>query len=359
LFKSITLTNFQSHIASKIDFTPGINLITGTSDHGKSSIIRALKWVAFNRPDKDTGLRNDQTTEKDEYSVSLETNEGTTVTRYKTDTLNGYRLSTQKEPLKAIRSDVPTEVQDVLCMTDVNLQEQHNPYFLLNDRPGAVAATFNEMIGLAVMDLCVNEAKKDVNQSKSTLKIIDADLDRIDKEISKLIDTTELQKNLLTLEELYKELLIIEHNIEGHNDIISQYNECLQSIENITPLVDYTTKKLNTIDKMYKRWDLYTNKYNAIVSILNTYTTVENTLNKVVASIPIVDINEIQLKYTALCALQDINDNMLTIETQYQEKYTQLSIISTQILAAEEKFNTEFSTYSSCPLCNSVICKDV
>ncbi len=45
---SLQLVNFQVHTGLIIDFSPGITTIVGPTDHGKSSILRALRWVCLN-----------------------------------------------------------------------------------------------------------------------------------------------------------------------------------------------------------------------------------------------------------------------------------------------------------------------
>ena len=47
---TITIKNFQSHKKTVITLAPTLTAITGKSDHGKSSIIRALRWVYNNKP---------------------------------------------------------------------------------------------------------------------------------------------------------------------------------------------------------------------------------------------------------------------------------------------------------------------
>ena len=45
----IFVEGFQSHELS-FHLGNGLNVITGPSDSGKTSIIRAVRWVAFNEP---------------------------------------------------------------------------------------------------------------------------------------------------------------------------------------------------------------------------------------------------------------------------------------------------------------------
>ena len=50
MIKSLELFNFQSHAHTLIEFSDGVNIISGTSDSGKSAILRALRWVIRNEP---------------------------------------------------------------------------------------------------------------------------------------------------------------------------------------------------------------------------------------------------------------------------------------------------------------------
>ena len=50
MIQSLALKNFQSHKDTLIKFDPGVNVIVGSTDSGKSAIIRALRWLVWNRP---------------------------------------------------------------------------------------------------------------------------------------------------------------------------------------------------------------------------------------------------------------------------------------------------------------------
>lgn len=50
MIHGIHIINFQSHEKSELVFTPGVNVITGSSDSGKSAILRAIQWLCTNRP---------------------------------------------------------------------------------------------------------------------------------------------------------------------------------------------------------------------------------------------------------------------------------------------------------------------
>ena len=45
MIKEINIKNFQSHDNTNLILDSGVNVIVGSSDSGKSAIIRALRWV--------------------------------------------------------------------------------------------------------------------------------------------------------------------------------------------------------------------------------------------------------------------------------------------------------------------------
>jgi DNA repair exonuclease SbcCD ATPase subunit len=46
---SLHLVNFETHKDSLIEFSPGMNVIRGSTDQGKSTIRRALTYVVFKK----------------------------------------------------------------------------------------------------------------------------------------------------------------------------------------------------------------------------------------------------------------------------------------------------------------------
>ena len=55
--KQLRLKNFQSHEDTVLDFVPGLNVLLGNSDTGKSAIVRAIRWLFYNEPAGDEFLQ--------------------------------------------------------------------------------------------------------------------------------------------------------------------------------------------------------------------------------------------------------------------------------------------------------------
>ena len=50
IIKYVRLKRFQKHDDTKLEFSPGLNIIIGETDNGKSSIVRAIRWLIENKP---------------------------------------------------------------------------------------------------------------------------------------------------------------------------------------------------------------------------------------------------------------------------------------------------------------------
>jgi len=353
LFKSITLRNFQSHINTCVPLSPGITLITGTSDHGKSAIARGFKWAIINRPYKDVGLRNETVDDKTEFSVALELDDGTTVTRFKDNNTNGYRLSTQVEPIKVIKTDVPQEIQDVLKMTDINIQEQHNPYFLLNDKGSAVAAAFNEMVGLSVMDQCVEEARVEVNLAKAALKSTEVEVVRVHKELSKVVDTTDIEVILSQVHTLNAEYIATESKLSEFNYIIDAYQKYSAAINVYAPIVQQCEEEVVAIEKVFKRLELCTGKMHDMTGVIDTYTKTSTAIQKI--TIPTINTVLIEDLLTQVDNLDTTCVDMDVLITSYTTSKTKVADVHVEVDTTQIVLDDLLLQYTDCPLCGSVL----
>src|SRR5687767_10377413 len=86
--KQIRLSNFQSHADTTVDLHPGVNVIIGHSNVGKSAIFRALNWVLRNRPSGTGFIRHGQK----EVEVTISSDEGC-VLRQRGKSKNSYQVT--------------------------------------------------------------------------------------------------------------------------------------------------------------------------------------------------------------------------------------------------------------------------
>jgi len=253
MIRTVEITNFQSHKSTVLDFHEGVNIIKGRSHSGKSSIIRALKWALLNRP-VGFHFKSHFSGKKDETTVAIEFDDDGYIVRTKGTGINEYRGSGIEGKLEAIRSDVPEEISTITRMSEINVLEQGDPYFMLQETPGKVAKMLNNIVGLDVIDetmtkinSIVSTSVKDSNYKKKDLEKVEGDLlslvylDNVVplvEEISKLITkhdslvqvTSSLRRKIKELEDVDEtiqeidEWLTIEDSfleIKGHLEAFS------------------------------------------------------------------------------------------------------------------------------------------
>lgn len=226
MIDKIQIESFQSHKWTEFDLPKGVTVITGSSDSGKSSIIRGLKWLFQNKPQGDS-FRNNNTKDKNPVSVTAVFDDGSYAIREKSKKGNYYFLDTD-DPLQALRTDVPDEVQDVTRMKAVNIQSQHpnDQYFLLTDSPGQVAKQFNEVAGFEIMDKALAKVNSVVRETDSELKFITAEIETGTGKVKEMEWIPEALTKV-------KKLKILETEIEEEENALEELDSLCLDIDKV------------------------------------------------------------------------------------------------------------------------------
>jgi hypothetical protein len=224
MLREIKLKNFQSHRHSVLPLQPGLNVITGPSDTGKSAIVRAFKWLALHEPI--SGL---MTNGESEMSVRVIADGPNVIERFKDAREYGYRLNDLGKFLACAR-DQPLPISTVLNLTPENFQSQFSPHYLLSLTPGQVAREINRVIALTDIDRAISWLKE---RSKANNILLEA----TEQEIKGLEDYLEANSNVPKMGTLL-ELL------KGENTAIERYS---RERGDLSQMVD----EINHLRKVY------------------------------------------------------------------------------------------------------------
>ncbi len=167
--EKIVLKNFQCHKKLTLDLTHLVVSIVGGSDRGKSSIIRALRWLATNRPGGSGIIRRDGGETENRTAVVHLRIDGRSIKRVRGPGRNSYRIDGRT--LKAFGSGVPDEVENLLNMSSINFQLQHQPSFLFSLSPGEVARELNSVINLSEIDRVQSRLASDLRRARATAEV--------------------------------------------------------------------------------------------------------------------------------------------------------------------------------------------
>jgi len=160
MINKATIKNFQSLRDCSIEFSPGINTITGPSDEGKSAILRALRWALLNMPKGD----HFRTFDTKKTSVELELDDGT-ITRIKGSSENAYVINGTTH--RAFGTQPPEEALSLHNLTEINIQRQTDGYFWFSLTPAEVSKRLNDIVDLSLLDVAstnINKRQRQVNQ---------------------------------------------------------------------------------------------------------------------------------------------------------------------------------------------------
>lgn len=248
MIKSITITNFQSHVKTELTFAKGVNVIVGSSDSGKTAIIRALRWTIFNKPSGDTICSSwgGQT------SVSVDTDEGMVEKRKGKD--NGYILTPQggqSTTFKAIGTGVPDEIASLFNINEINLQYQLDSPFLLSNSPGEVAQHFNRVARLDKIDQATSEINSALRAYEQDIRFLEANLNKQEEQLRTFDYLDKMEVEVEVLEELDKQVNTLWRNRSKLNNLIIDYRITEQTIAKHAPLLALE-KDVLRIDKLRK-----------------------------------------------------------------------------------------------------------
>ena len=297
--KSISLKNFQGHTNSKITLDPNVTALIGESDAGKSSIIRAIKWITTNRP-LGTVFKNYNATARDPFSTYLEFDDGVKIGLDKKDyVINGKTIT-------KFGTTVPYEVEDTIALNDLNIQSQHDKYFLLQDTSGNVAKRLNELVSLDIIDFVLKNVNSDIRSSNK-------ETEDFKDRVSNTKDAIDVFKRLPHVEELVSSL-------ESKIDVCDADRNTLDVVQSIYTSIMLNKDKVKNIDE----WLNIEDSVKKIMDLFTIRTEAKDSLTFVETSIETVHTYQERIKLcdhtiTAEPKLEKILDTIKTHDNAQEE----------------------------------------
>lgn len=145
MITKLIIRRFQTHTYRVLELDR-VNTIVGTNDRGKSAILRALRWLATNKPRGSDFVQHGAPNTSVTAIV-----DGHRITRIKGKDDNVYVLDGKE--LGAVGTEVPRDVADVLHLDEaINFQGQHDAPFWFGESSAEVSRRLNEVVDLSVID---------------------------------------------------------------------------------------------------------------------------------------------------------------------------------------------------------------
>jgi DNA repair exonuclease SbcCD ATPase subunit len=294
MIDSISLSNFQSHKDSTLKFSDGVNAIVGSSDSGKTAILRAIRKLAFNKPSGDEMKSH----WGGKMQIEMLTDDAHVV--YSKDREAEYILGDTH--FKAFGTEVPQEIGDALNLNTDNVQSQLDAPYLLSETAGAVASHFNAIAHLEVIDRATSNINSAIRELTSDIKYSEG------QEVS-------LKGNL----EKFQYLEQFESEVQELEGLKKQYDALVDSRRKLQVLVDKIGFLKIDIDKASKLLPLE-KPVNDILVLIELRA--EKDIEAVKLDKLIVQIKEVRSKLTNQNAVLSIEKPVDDLLKLYKEKET-------------------------------------
>lgn len=229
MLEKLKLTNIQKHKALELTFSPGVNVIYGSTDSGKTSILRGLLWVILNRNTGQLLVNNEVQPRVCEVVLTID---GQEITRSWGASNNTYALNGHE--FKSFRTSVPSEIATLVNIGSVSIQERRDLPFMVYYKASENAEQFSSMLNITEIQTTITNCNKKVKAVQ----------DAVNAEQEKLIGVNTELTALAGLDDAEKEF----HGIQGKVVVAEKQTSLLNAT--IRPLIDQFDKATATINTL-------------------------------------------------------------------------------------------------------------
>jgi len=248
----LSLENFQAHSNTDIDIE-GMTVITGKSNAGKSSIIRALLWVITNKP---TGTAFIKHGKKD---VSVWFNN--VLFRERSPKLNRYGIiiEGETENYDAIKTDVPKPVEQYLNLVSANIQRQRDVDFLIGLTPTAAGALLDSTLHLTDISMIEAEAARKCREAVENVNKGKKDLEEAEGLLASMDWLPEANKTNEKIKTLRENLKAWDYTLARAGELVKTYcalNEKVVDLswtKAVNELLEDHAKQRQNLEALYQR----------------------------------------------------------------------------------------------------------
>jgi exonuclease SbcC len=361
LIQSIDIQNYQSHKKTILQLCNGVNSIIGSSNCGKTAILRALYWAIYNRPGGISYIshwnrdKNDKPIKSTFVRVTNDSNvierrKGKVKVNDESKDFNGYIVNGKN--LEAIGQDVPDEVSKSFNLDSVNIQRQMDAPFLLSESAGEVARFFNSTIRLDLIDRVLSKAeskRREANKEKIRLDNENIELSKEIETFNWLDDAEVLANRIEKIENRVEDITDNHWKLTG--SIIS-YNDSLAIIssqEVILSAVPIVNKIVSVQESLEQNTERYERLQNLSEQWLEQNTTIEGTADFSKALLLIEKIDNFRKEIYKKVQLKEKLEETIK---DWNIKYTEKDLLATQILEYEKQLP------KLCPICEKPLNKE-
>src|SRR3990167_1552672 len=196
MFERLRLQGFQKHADLKVVLDSKITTFVGESDKGKSSILRALRWVCLNEAPAGDFIHWDAA----EARMTLWLDGGQKVCRSRSKSSNSYSLG--ETEYKAFGVNVPDPIAKLVNTAEVSWQGQFDRHYLFSLTPPERARQLNAVVDLGVIDEVLATLAGAARKAAAEVNVTESRLAAAEAKVADLAYLADLDADLAAVEEL-------------------------------------------------------------------------------------------------------------------------------------------------------------
>ena len=339
--KKVELHNFQSHEYTEMEFDRGLNVILGNSDVGKTAILRAIKWALYNEPKGDYFIRQG---EKD-VSCKVTFSNGVVVERLKTPSKNSYFLvdaSGNEMRFEGFGIDVPKEITDVTNMykvsldnsnnkTILNISEQLDGPFLLNDQASLRASAIGRLIGVNYVDDALRTVVRDNKRTNQEIVELIKNKEDLKKQLDEFSYIKEYKEKFEKITQIRNKIKKLKDKLELCSKIKENFYKNKFELEEISTILE-KFKNLNTVEIIIPNLESYILKENNFENYLNKIIKTDNEINLIINNLEKLKyLDEISLKVSQISEYKNNLSIYENLYDKYKKNIRELSEVNNDI----------------------------
>ncbi|NIK67898.1 AAA family ATPase [Paenibacillus sp. BK720] len=296
----VKVWGFESHIASEYTLDPGLTVITGASDSGKTSgTLRAIRWLAEGQPSGEDFLhtiRNEAGEiihQAEEAGVEVTLDNGVVIKKTRRKGKTKYWVTGYDEPFE--KAEVPEAVKEALGIRStvygrdaqgkpelevhLNFAYQLDTPFLLSQPGSAGAKVLGKLAGTESIDQALKSVAKDTYAARSEKAAADKEYERKVMQALDYQDLDDIKAQIDAAEWLAEQ---IDKDLAKQSDLLSlrmqldratnQLAEAAATLDRLTD-VPSLEEDLKEIEKVQQRYDTLLDLYGQLA---RATATVEN-----------------------------------------------------------------------------------
>ena len=359
MINSVKLKDFQSHTDSTFEFIPGVNVISGCSGVGKSSVIRALNYVFTNK--KPNGVEYKRRPDAKGFEIEVVV-DGHTIKRVRNSKANEYHID--DEVYKDMGINVPeklyelTNIKPIKVGTDefsVQLAKQFDPHFLMFLTDSTKIKFLNRLSGAHILDIALKETNKDLVAIEKEKLTNENELTQVQSTVNGLIEVIEPLKEVLKAARVQYEQLEEDSKHLSELKVAKEHLDIWKKQKLEFDSIQYVLSKVNI-----EGFEKACVRLNDLYNLYNDFTKTYSKANAVASAINKID----SLDVSGLEAKKERLDKLTKLCYNYNNVVFEMESVERQMQDLDYKIDKQIITVKMflentpvCPTCNSTITK--